>query len=437
MEARLIPALPKLEEKMKVCAYARVSTGKDSMLHSLAAQVNYYSSMIQSRNDWSYVGVYSDEAMTGTKSERPGFQRMMADALDGKINMIITKSISRFARNTVTLLESLRTLKEKNVDIFFEEQNIHSISAKGELMITLFASLAQEESRSVSENMKWRIKKEFEEGNLWGGADCYGYKVENKKFIINPEEAELVKRIFEMYVAGLGTQAIANKLNEEGIKPKFANLWNKSTINLILTNYNYTGDLILQKTFRENHLTKLTKINRGEFDKYLVSNHHEPIISKELFELAQKVREERIHQFKSIDNSKVRYPYSGKIICGCCGDRYRHKRTKYSSFWVCNTFNTKGKVECQSKVVTDNELDRITLGIIDNLDDIDKVVDYIEVQSNNTLIYHLLDGSVMDFKWNDKSRKDSWTPEMKEKARQKTLERNRKNGNSNKDTSNN
>ena len=121
MEARLIPALPKLEEKMKVCAYARVSTGKDSMLHSLSAQVNYYSSMIQSRNDWSYVGVYSDEAMTGTKSERPGFQRMMADALDGKINMIITKSISRFARNTVTLLESLRTLKEKNVDIFFEE----------------------------------------------------------------------------------------------------------------------------------------------------------------------------------------------------------------------------------------------------------------------------------------------------------------------------
>ena len=437
MEARLIPALPKLEEKMKVCAYARVSTGKDSMLHSLAAQVNYYSSMIQSRNDWSYVGVYSDEAMTGTKSERPGFQRMMADALDGKINMIITKSISRFARNTVTLLESLRTLKEKNVDIFFEEQNIHSISAKGELMITLFASLAQEESRSVSENMKWRIKKEFEEGNLWGGADCYGYKVENKQFIINPEEAELVKRIFEMYVAGLGTQAIANKLNEEGIKPKFANLWNKSTINLILTNYNYTGDLILQKTFRENHLTKLTKINRGEFDKYLVSNHHEPIISKELFELAQKVREERIHQFKSIDNSKVRYPYSGKIICSCCGDRYRHKRTKYSSFWVCNTFNTKGKVECQSKVVTDSELDRITLGIIDSLDDIDKVVDYIEVQSNNTLIYHLLGGNIMDFKWIDKSRKDSWTPEMKEKARQKTLERNRKNGNSNKDTSNN
>ena len=437
MEARLIPALPKLEEKKKVCAYARVSTEKDSMLHSLAAQVNYYSSMIQSRNDWSYVGVYSDEAMTGTKSERPGFQRMMADALDGKINMIITKSISRFARNTVTLLESLRTLKEKNVDIFFEEQNIHSISAKGELMITLFASLAQEESRSVSENMKWRIKKEFEEGNLWGGADCYGYKVVNKQFIINPEETELVKRVFEMYVAGLGTQAIANKLNEEGIKPKFANLWNKSTINLILTNYNYTGDLILQKTFRENHLTKLTKINRGEFDKYLVSNHHEPIISKELFELAQKVREERIHQFKSIDNSKVRYPYSGKIICGCCGDRYRHKRTKYSSFWVCNTFNTKGKAECQSKVVTDSELDRITLGIIDNLDDIDKVVDYIEVQSNNTLIYHLLDGNIMDFKWIDKSRKDSWTPEMKEKARQKTLERNRRNGNSNKDTSNN
>ena len=437
METRLIPALPKLEVKKKVCAYARVSTGKDSMLHSLAAQVNYYSSMIQSRNDWSYVGVYSDEAMTGTKSERPGFQRMMADALDGKINMIITKSISRFARNTVTLLESLRTLKEKNVDIFFEEQNIHSISAKGELMITLFASLAQEESRSVSENMKWRIKKEFEEGNLWGGADCYGYKVENKRFIVVPEEAKLVQRIFQMYIDGLGIQAIANKLNEEGIKPKFASSWNKCSIHLIIINYNYTGDLILQKTYRENHLTKLTKANRGEYDKYLVSDHHEPIISKELFNLAQSIREERIHKFKSIDNSKVRYPYSGKIVCGCCGDKYRHKRTKYSSFWVCNTFNSKGKKECSSKVVIDSELDRITLGLIDNLDDIDKVVDYIEVQSDNTLIYHLQDGTIKDFKWFDKSRKDSWTPEMKENARQKTLERNRKNGNSNKDTSNN
>ncbi len=436
MQTKLIETLPKLNKKKNVCAYARVSIDKDSMQHSLSAQVSYYSSLIQARNDWNYAGVYSDYGITGTKEERPGFQEMIKKAMDGQIDLIITKSISRFARNTVTLLSTLRALKEKGVDIFFEEQNIHTLSSTGELLITLFASLAQEESRSVSENMKWRIKKDFEEGKLWGGADCYGYKVVNKEFILVPEEAELVRKIFKLYIGGLGLQAIANKLNEEGIKPKFSDKWNKCSLHLIIINYNYTGDLILQKTYCDSYLTKLTKINRGEFDKYLVSEHHEPIISKEEFELAQQIRESRIEKYKLKDNSEVRYPYSGILKCGCCGDSCRHKTTKYSTFWICNTYNQRGKSACQAKGVPDAELDRITSSLIGDVSKTKDYIDFIEAKDDNVLTYHFKDGRLLDFKWNERSRKNSWTPEMKEKARQKTLERNRQNGNSNKDTSN-
>lgn len=435
MQTRIIEKSPELVRKKNVCAYARVSIDKDAMHHSLSAQVSYYSSYIQARKEWNYVGVYSDDAFTGTKEDRPGFQRMLADANEGKIDMIITKSISRFARNTVTLLSTLRSLKEKGIDIYFEEQNIHTLSATGELLITLFASLAQEESRSASENIKWRIKKDFEEGKYWGGADCYGYKIVDREFIVVPEEAELVKRVFKLYIDGLGLQAIANLFNKEGIKPKFSDKWNKGSLQLIINNYNYTGDLILQKTFRENHLTKLTKVNRGEYDRYLVSEHHEPIISKEDFELAQQIREQRIDVYKSRDVTKIRYPYSGLIVCGCCGDKYRHRSTKYRKFWSCETYNRSGKAACASKSVPDDELDRITSTIINDINEANIYIDKIEVQENNTLIYHMKDGRILDFKWADYSRKNSWTPEMKEAARQKTIERNKKNGNSNSNTS--
>ena len=186
-------ALPNLARKTKVAAYARVSDGKDAMLHSLATQINYYKKLIQDNNEWEFIGVYADEAKTGTKDSRAEFQLLLADCRAGKIDLIITKSISRFARNTVTLLKTIRDLKAINVDVFFEEQNIHSISGEGEMILTFLATFAQEESRSASENMKWRIKKDFEKGIMRGGKDCLGYKLENKRLILIPEEAELVK----------------------------------------------------------------------------------------------------------------------------------------------------------------------------------------------------------------------------------------------------
>ena len=191
----------------RVAAYARVSSGKDAMLHSLSAQVSYYSELIQNHPGWLYCGVYADEAVTGTKDKRDDFQRMLADCRQGKMDLIITKSISRFARNTVTLLQTVRELKALGVDVFFEEQNIHTQSADGELMMTILASYAQEESRSASENQKWRIRRNFESGMPWNGT-MLGYRYDKGTLVVVSEEAETVKRIFEEYLSGLGLPAL-------------------------------------------------------------------------------------------------------------------------------------------------------------------------------------------------------------------------------------
>ena len=210
-----VAQIPKLQRKKQVAAYARVSSGKDAMLHSLSAQVSYYNDLIQKEDGWEFVGVYADEAITGTKEGRADFQRMLTDCRNGKIDMIITKSISRFARNTVTLLETVRMLKALEVDVFFEEQNIHTMSADGELMLTILASYAQEESRSASENQKWRIKKNFEEGMPWCGRTL-GYRIRDGQYYIIPDEAEIVRRIYREYLDGAGPNGIANRLTEDG-----------------------------------------------------------------------------------------------------------------------------------------------------------------------------------------------------------------------------
>ena len=186
--------------RIKVCAYARVSSGKDAMLQSLSNQISYYSNKIQSNPNYFYAGVYADEAISGTK-DRPEFQRMLDDAKAGKFSLIITKSISRFARNTLTLLKAVRELKELGVDVYFEDQRIHSISKEGELLLTIMASFYQEEARSVSENCKWRIKKDFEEGKLYGSSDHYGYKLVKRDLIVVPEQAEVVRRIYREFQA--------------------------------------------------------------------------------------------------------------------------------------------------------------------------------------------------------------------------------------------
>ncbi len=418
-----IEPTPKIAKKTRVAAYARVSSGKDAMLHSLAAQVNYYKKLIQNNHKWEFVGVYADEALTGTKDSREEFQQLLKDCRDGKVDMILTKSISRFARNTVTLLETVRELKALNVDVFFEEQNIHSNSGEGEMILTLLASMAQEESRSVSENMKWRIKKDFEQGIMWGGNSCYGYSLVNKQLMLIPEEADTVRLIFQLYTEGKGADTIGKILDSNGVEPKYSAKWNPSTIMTILSNYNYTGDLILQKTYRENHLSKRKIINSGELDRYAVKNHHQAIISKELFDEVQRIRKLKAERIKS-HSKKEQYAFQGMIRCGICGRAYTHKTTPHNEIWKCSLSVTKGKEACASKQVPHSIIVEASIHILskDQYDEayFNSKVKTVIVMPNRVLQFHMKGGTTEEYQWTS-TRSDSWTPEMREKARKRAI----------------
>jgi len=419
-----IDALPVLKQKTKVAAYARVSSDKDAMLHSLSAQISYYNKLIQSNEDWLFVGIYADEGISGTKTNRPEFNRMVQDAKNGKIDLIITKSISRFARNTTILLETIRDLKKLNINVFFEEQNIYTLSAEGELMITLMASLAQEEAHSMSENVKWRARKDMEKGILYGGNGCYGYKLVGRDLVVEPKQAEVVKRIFKLYIEGNGDTKIARILNDDKVPTFFEGAqWHKATVKEILENINYTGDIILQKTYRENYLVKKTRKNTGQKQRYYVEDHHEPIIDKKTFELAQKIRTERISKMKSPKESKT-YPFTGLIICGTCGAHFGHKIGPYTEFYQCRVYDMYGKSKCTSKRIRDDVIEKETCKVLgmDKLDEkvLREKIEKITIYPNNTINYLFKDGTTKIVIYNDPSRSEGWTPEMKEKARIKS-----------------
>ena len=400
-------------KKKRVAAYARVSSGKDAMLHSLSAQVSYYSDYIQ-KHGWEYAGVYADEALTGTKDNRENFQRLLAECRKGTIQMVITKSISRFARNTVTLLETVRELKALGVDVYFEEQNIHTASADGELMLTILASYAQEESLSVSENMKWRIRKNFEDGKPWSGL-ILGYRFQNGQFVVVPDEAEIVKRIFREYLGGMGATAIMKGLNEDGIRTRVGKPWRVEGVLKILKNYNYTGNLILQKTYRENHLTKRKMKNNGEKPQYHALGTHEAIIDLATFEAVQEELARRSEHYSGKKPSTVTYPFTRLIVCANCGKHYRRKTTATGTVWICSTYNTHGKKACASKAIPESVLYELTADT--PLGDLTA----IRAEKDNTLIFCFKNGEQTVKRWQDRSRAESWTEEMKEKARQQAL----------------
>ena len=421
-----VPQLPRLEQKKKVAAYARVSSGKDAMLHSLSAQVSYYSDFIQNRNDWLYVGVYADEATTGTKDNRDGFQGLLADCRAEKVDMVITKSISRFARNTVILLQTVREFKALGVDIFFVEQNIHTLSNEGELMMTILASYAQEESRSASENQKWRIRKNFEEGMPWNGT-ILGYRYINGVYSVVPEEAKIIKLIFADYLSGMGTSAIAKKLNANGILTRKGNVWGHTAVTKVLKDEAYTGNLLLQKTYRENHITKRILINQGELPMYSAEATHEAIISQKTFEAVQAEMALRAAKSKKSGSAKQTYPFTGKMVCSVCGKNYMRKPTPTGPVWICSTYNVLGKAACASKQIPEDILMSVTAEAlsVDSFDEkvFNDSVANIQVCNDNTLIYQFKDGSETTLQWRDKSRSQSWTDEMRAEARRKALER--------------
>ena len=278
----IAPAKQDSLRRKRVAAYCRVSCGKDTMLHSLHAQIDYYHKLITMNPEWKFAGVYADEAKTGTKESREQFQALLAECRAGNIEMVITKSISRFARNTVTLLNTVRELKDLGVDVYFEEQNIRTLDAEGEILLTLLASFAQEESLSVSENCKWRIRNGFAEGRAHS-CTMLGYRLVDGEITLVEDEAETAKYIFDLYLAGNGLQKIANTLNEEGRWSINGNIWRSGTIRRVLTNEKYCGDLLLQKCYRENHITKKTLPNKGELTQFFIEDDHPAVVSRQSF----------------------------------------------------------------------------------------------------------------------------------------------------------
>ena len=416
-------SIPKLK---RVAAYARVSCGKDTMLHSLSAQVSYYSDLIQNHSGWQYVGVYADEALTGTRDNRENFQRLLADCRTGKVDLVLTKSISRFARNTVTLLETVRELKILGVDIYFEEQNIHSLSADGELMLTILASYAQEESLSVSENQKWRVRHNFENGMPWNGT-VLGYRYNQGTFEIEPEEAEIVRSIFDTYSKGIGATTIAKMLNQKKVPTRYGNEWHDTSVMGILRNYTYTGNLLLQTTYSENHLTKRMVPNNGELPQYHINNSHEPIIDLEQFNAVQELISQRAEKHCPGGQKKKIYPFTGKLQCSICGKNYRRKTVRGKAIWICPTFNSRGRAFCASKQIPEETLYQVSAEVL-GMDHFDadaflSKITAVRVEKDNTLVFCFSDDSQSVKRWQDRSRRQSWTPEMKEAARKKELER--------------
>ena len=287
----IVPKPPKLEQKKRVAAYTRMSSGKDAMLRSLSAQVSYYSDLIRNHDDWLYVGVYADEGISGTNTKRrEGFKEMIADALDGKIDLIVTKSVSRFARNTVGSLVTIRKLKESGVECYFEKEGIYTFDGKGELLITIMSSLAQEESRSISESITWGQRKSFSDGKVHLPYKRFlGYeKGEDGRPAVVESEARVVKLIYGLFLEGKTQAGICKYLEELGIpSPGGKAKWSKTTVTSILQNEKYKGDALLQKKFTVDFLEKKMKPNEGEVPQYYVTSSHPAIIEPDEWEQVQ------------------------------------------------------------------------------------------------------------------------------------------------------
>ena len=311
--------------KRKVAGYARVSTDHEDQVSSYTAQVDYYTKYITEREDWEFAGMYTDEGVTGTSTKkREGFTRMIKDALDGKIQLIITKSVSRFARNTVDCLTTIRKLKASGVEVYFEKEGIWTLDSAGELLITVLSSISQEEARSISENTTWGQRKRFADGKVSVPYKRFlGYdRGEDGNLVINPEQAKTVKLVYKLFLTGLSYKAICRELMAKGIKsPAGKDKWNAGTVQSILTNEKMKGDALLQKQFTVDFLTKKHKKNEGEIPQYYVTGNHEAIIPPATFDLVQAEIERRRHG-KRYSGVTV---FSNRIKCGECGHWYGSK----------------------------------------------------------------------------------------------------------------
>lgn len=350
----------KIPDRLRVAAYVRVSTDGDEQLGSFASQKQYYEDKIKSNSEWAMAGIYADEAITGTKvDKREQFQEMINRCMEGEIDMILTKSISRFARNTVDLLRYVRMLRDRNISVIFEKENLDTLSMNGEMFVTLLSALAQQEVESLSSNVKMGFRMKMKRGEILGFNGCLGYDYhpEDKSITVNQEEAATVRLIYDLYLQGYGTTTIARKLTEMGIKNKKGIVsWHNSGILGIIKNEKYKGDLLMGKTFTVDPIGKRRIANMGEVEKFLTVDHHEPIVSREVWDKAQEIRMDRIRGRVMEDNGMRerrtrQYTFSSMCECGFCGHklsrRSRQQNTRESKpVWQCMNATKNGIASC-------------------------------------------------------------------------------------------
>ena len=344
---------------LRVAAYARVSTDSEEQLESYQSQVKYYAELINSNPEWQFSGIYADEAITGTQTaKRDDFNRMINDCMNGEIDMIIVKSISRFARNTLDTLQYVRALKEKGIAVLFEEENINTLTMDGELLLTILSSVAQQEVQNISEHVKLGLAMKMQRGEMVGFNGCLGYDYhkEDKTITINKEEAETVRYIFERYVQGAGGKVIARELKNLGYKTKRGDSnFSEHGVVGIIKNEKYKGDLLMGKTFTVDPITKRRLDNMGEADQYYTENHHEAIVSRELWDRANEILNKRKGSHSRSNGKRDKYSrqfsFSCMLKCGFCGGnltrRTWNSRTNYKkTIWQCVTATKNGKKEC-------------------------------------------------------------------------------------------
>ena len=352
---KIEPAERPQNVRLRVAAYTRVSSDSEDQLNSFAAQNRYYTELISGKAEWRMVDIYADEGITGTSvAKRDDFQRMMADCRRGLIDQILVKSISRFARNTKDCLQNIRELKELGVNVRFEREGIDTVNVSSELITAIYAAFAQKESESISGNMRWSYQRRMESGTFLPSSMAYGYRLDGKKIVIDPEAALIVSRIFQWYLSGVNKTEIAKRLNEEGVPSGQQKQWYAAAVRYILTNEKYTGDSLWQKTYTSHTLPATRYKNTGEYEQFYAMGTHPPIISKEAFEQAQQLAQKR----KSTYGKKLRrepYPLSQKISCGHCGSSYRRKEQVSSAYWCCRKHDTSVK-DCPIAPVAEESL---------------------------------------------------------------------------------
>lgn len=364
-----------------VAAYARVSTEKEEQEDSFERQVQHYTHLITSKPDWQFGGIYADPGITGTRAEkRPDFMRMIQDCRDGKINKVLVKSISRFARNTVDALNYIRELKDLGISVYFENENIDTMTPGGEVLLTILAAMAEQESRTMSTNIKWSYQKKFQNGEvILNTGMVLGYKKSKTgDYVIAEEEAEIVRRIFREYVAGIPAPQICRRLEADGIKTKRGSVkWSTNAVLGIIKNEKYTGNAILGKTYKPDVLSKRRMKNTGQAPMYYVENTHPAIIEQELFDMAKTEMQRRLEEKDAaVGTSRYtsKYPLSGLLICGTCGHRLRrHVRTvgsgKRVPAWGCANRILNGRGVCDSHHVNEDVLEQTLRAAFDGMEE--------------------------------------------------------------------